>query len=182
MLRHISRAARKSPPNSRWGENRFRGGGACSHEIFSYVTIIIRRISRWVTPYRHGGKRSEKKGAITYFVGEDSFFSHGETDAKAQRFAIASLISNGHVRASEVEASDLGIAYRTLMTWTRQLAEAGHGSFFVPRAGRGSTKLTAEKAMPKALSHQRRSNQHREDHVNQLRPGECRHAHPLRKH
>ena len=93
----------------------------------------------------------KKEGQITYYVGADNFFSHGETDASGQRFAIASLISNGHVRASEVEASDLGIPYRTLMTWTRQLAENGPGSFFIPRVGRGSTKLTAEKAMQCAI-------------------------------
>jgi len=35
----------------------------------------------------------KKEGAITYFVGADDFFLHGETDASGQRFAIASLIS-----------------------------------------------------------------------------------------
>ena len=93
----------------------------------------------------------KKEGRITYFVEGDSFFSHEEMDASAQRFAIASLISNHHVRASEVKASDLGIPYRTLMNWTRQLAEDGPGSFFVPRVGRGSTKLTPEKALQCAI-------------------------------
>ena len=35
----------------------------------------------------------KKEGRITYFVEGDSFFSHEEMDASAQRFAITSLIS-----------------------------------------------------------------------------------------
>jgi prepilin-type processing-associated H-X9-DG protein len=87
----------------------------------------------------------KKEGRVTYFVGPDNFFSHAETDAAAERFAIATLIANGHVRASEVETSSLGIAHRTLMNWTRQLAQKGSGSFFMPRPGRGGTVMTPEK-------------------------------------
>ena len=57
----------------------------------------------------------KKEGRITYFVGPENYFSHAETDAAGQRFAIATLIANGYVRASEVEVSCLGIAHRTLM-------------------------------------------------------------------
>jgi transposase-like protein len=88
----------------------------------------------------------KKEGRVTYFVGPDNYFSHAETDAAGQRFAIATLIVNRHVRASEVEVSSLGIAYRTLMNWTRQLDEKGPGSFFVPHPGRGGAVMTSEKA------------------------------------
>ena len=77
--------------------------------------------------------------------GGDNFFAHAELDQCGQRFAIATLIDNGHAKASEVAASELGIPYRTLMNWTRQLAQKGGGSFYVPRAPRGSTVLTEEK-------------------------------------
>ena len=88
----------------------------------------------------------KKEGRVTYFVGADNYFSHAEADQCGQRFAIATLISNGHVRACEVEASSLGIPYRTLMNWTRQLAQKGATSFYVPRAPRGSTVFSEEKA------------------------------------
>jgi len=88
----------------------------------------------------------KKEGRVTYFVGPDNYYSHPETDAAGQRFAIATLIANGHVRACEVEASCLGLAHRTLMNWTRQLAEKGPGSFYAPHLGRGGAVMTAEKA------------------------------------
>jgi len=88
----------------------------------------------------------KKEGRVTYFIGSDSYFSHAETDAAGRHFAIATLIANRHVHASEVEASDLGIAHRTLMNWTRQLDEKGPGSFFAPRPRRGGAVMTPEKA------------------------------------
>jgi transposase-like protein len=88
----------------------------------------------------------KKEGRVTYFVGSDNYFSHPETDAAGPRFALATLIANGHVRPSEVEASCLGIAHRTLMHWTRQLDEKGPGSFYAPRPRRGGTVMTPEKA------------------------------------
>ena len=88
----------------------------------------------------------KKAGRVTYFVGQDSYFSHPEQDRNSQRYAIASLIANGHVRPSEVERSDLGIAHRTLMNWTAQLAARGADSFFGPRGRRGGTVMTPEKA------------------------------------
>src|ERR1017187_1841133 len=87
----------------------------------------------------------KKEGRVTYFVGSDSYFSHPETDAAGQRFAMATLLANGHVRASEVEVSGLGIAPRTLMHWTRQLDPKGPGSFYAPRPGRGGAVMTPEK-------------------------------------
>ena len=88
----------------------------------------------------------KKAGQVTYFLGGDNFFSHAVTDAGGQRFALATLIANGHVRASEVEDSSLGLAHRTLMHWTRQLEQRGPGSFFAPRAKRGGVVMTPEKA------------------------------------
>ena len=64
----------------------------------------------------------KKEGRVTYFVGGDNYYSHADADAAGQRFAIATLIANRHVRASEVAASGLRMAPRTLMRWTRQLA------------------------------------------------------------
>ena len=87
----------------------------------------------------------KKWGRVTYFVGPDNYFSHAETDAAGSRFAIATLIANRHVRASEVEGAGLGIAHRTLMHWTRQLDEKGPGSFYAPRVGRGGVALTRTK-------------------------------------
>jgi len=88
----------------------------------------------------------KKEGRVTYFVGSDNFFSHAETDDAGHRFAIATLITNRHVRASEVETSCLGIAHRTLMNWTRQLAEKGPGSFYTPHPVRGGAVITPAKA------------------------------------
>ncbi len=89
----------------------------------------------------------KKEGVVTYFLGSDNFYSHAETDRAEQRFAIATLIANGHVRVSEVERSALNIPHRTLMNWTKQLAECGPGSFFLPRGRRGRTVLTEEKVV-----------------------------------
>jgi hypothetical protein len=88
----------------------------------------------------------KKDGVVTYFVGPDNYFSHRESDGHSPRFAIATLIANGHMRASEVERSSLGLAHRTLMNWTRQLEVLGADSFFTPRRVRGQTVITAEKA------------------------------------
>ena len=88
----------------------------------------------------------KKEGRVTYFVGPDSYFWHGETDEAGYRFIIATLITNRHVRASEVSASCLGIPHRTLMNWTRKLAEKGPGSFYASPSVRGGAVITLEKA------------------------------------
>lgn len=87
----------------------------------------------------------KKDGRITYFTGSDNYFWHAEADTEGLRFAISTLIANGHVRACEVEASNLGIAHRTLMHWGRQLAEDGPGSFFTPRLRRSGAVITDAK-------------------------------------
>jgi transposase-like protein len=87
-----------------------------------------------------------KDGQVTYFLGDDNYFSHSQTDGAGQRFALATLMANGHVRPSQVEHSSLGIAHRTLMRWARQLEQKGPGSFFASRARRGAAVMTADKA------------------------------------
>ncbi|MEA3344411.1 MAG: hypothetical protein U9Q16_01900 [Patescibacteria group bacterium] len=87
----------------------------------------------------------DKDGTRTYFTGPDNYFSHPTGDAGAQRFALASLMANAHVRACEITRSPLGIPRRTLMNWARQLAEQGASSFFTPRRVRGGAVMTPGK-------------------------------------
>ena len=89
-----------------------------------------------------------KEERVTYFVGADNYFSHAPGDAASgRRFAISTLIANRHVRACEVAASQLGIAHRNLMRWTRQLSENGPGSFYMPHHGRGGAVMISGKAI-----------------------------------
>jgi len=88
----------------------------------------------------------KKDGRVTYFVGSDNIFSHRESEGGAQRYAIAMLVANRHVRPIEVERSALGIPHRTLMNWCGQLDARGADSFFDPRGRRGGAVMTMEKA------------------------------------
>ena len=67
----------------------------------------------------------KKDGYITYFVGSDNYFSHLEDDNESARFAIATLIANGHMRLCDVDASELGIPRRTIQHWLKRLADRG---------------------------------------------------------
>lgn len=87
----------------------------------------------------------KKESVCTYFVGVDNYFSHKEHEASAFRLAIATLIHNGHAKPVEIQNSPLGLPHRTLMRWSRQLAEEGSDSFFAPRRTRGGGVLTPEK-------------------------------------
>ena len=111
-----------------------------------YATVIIRRISRESASPQLHAEHPKKEGRVTCFLGADNFFKQAESDQCRQRFALATLIGLGPGRASAVESSRLGIPYRTLMNWARPLAEKGAGSFYVPRAPRGSTGMTEKKA------------------------------------
>jgi len=71
----------------------------------------------------------EKDGQVIYLVGADNYFSHPAGDQAARRFALASLMDNGHVQACELERS-LGIPHRTLMNWGAQCRQQGASSFF----------------------------------------------------
>lgn len=72
----------------------------------------------------------DKDGWVTYFVGGDNYFSHPQEDIRSRRFALASLMENGHVRARDLEQPPLCIAHRTLMNWIKQNRKAGSSSFF----------------------------------------------------
>lgn len=72
----------------------------------------------------------ERDGQVTYFVGGDNYFSHPHGDIRSRRFALASLMENGHVRAVDLEGPPLLLPHRTLMNWTAQYRKQGSVSFF----------------------------------------------------
>jgi DNA-binding CsgD family transcriptional regulator len=86
-----------------------------------------------------------KEGHVTWFVGDDNYFSYPADDLAGRRLALATLMENGHARPSQITAA-LGTPRSTLMRWCRQLAERGAGSFYQPRAVRGGTVITSEKS------------------------------------
>ena len=88
----------------------------------------------------------QKDDWVTYFVGADNYFSHPKEDIKSRRFALASLMENGHVRACDLEAPPLFIAHRTLMNWTAQYRKDGSASFFRMATGSKPRVMTADKS------------------------------------
>ena len=89
--------------------------------------------------FPHGAQRIgealsilERDARVTYFVGGDNYFSHPLGDKASRRYALASLMENGHVRAVDLEAAPLCLPHRTLMNWVAQLREDGANSFFRP--------------------------------------------------
>lgn len=88
----------------------------------------------------------EKDGWVTYFVGGDNYFSHPKGDKKSSRFALASLMENGHVRAVDLERPPLSIPHRTLMHWTSQNRKDGSASFFRTAARPRPRVMTSEKS------------------------------------
>ena len=72
----------------------------------------------------------EKDSGVTYFVGGDNYFSHPKGDKQSMRFALASLMENGHVRACDLNGPPLLIPHRTLMNWTAQYRKDGPASFY----------------------------------------------------
>ena len=87
-----------------------------------------------------------KGGHVTYFVGGDNYFSHPEGDEQSKRFALASLMENGHVRARDLEEAPLLIPHRTLMNWTKQYREDGAASFFRTAARQKARVMTPDKS------------------------------------
>jgi hypothetical protein len=85
-----------------------------------------------------------KDGRVTYFIDSDNFFSHPEGDRNGQRFAIAALLSNRHMRLRDLEASELGIPRRTVQHWIHQFETDGPDSFFAPPGRRGPLVMTDE--------------------------------------
>ena len=67
----------------------------------------------------------EKDEMVTYFVGGDNYFSHRKDDIQSRRFALSSLMENGHVRAIDLEKPPLSMPHRTLMNWTAQCRKYG---------------------------------------------------------
>lgn len=88
----------------------------------------------------------EKDGRVTYFVGGDNYFSHAEGDAQSRRFALASLMENGHVRARDLEEAPLLIPHRTLMNWMKQCRKDGAASFFRPAGRQKPRVMTPDKS------------------------------------
>lgn len=72
----------------------------------------------------------EKDEMVTYFVGGDNYFSHRKDDIQSRRFALSSLMENGHVRAIDLEKPPLSMPHRTLMNWTAQCRKYGPASFY----------------------------------------------------
>lgn len=87
----------------------------------------------------------KKDGRVTYFVMDDNFFSHDESDLQSQRFVLASLMENSHVRARDLEGAPLCIPHRSLMNWNAQLRKDGPRSFFHSAPLQNPRVMTAEK-------------------------------------
>ena len=99
-----------------------------------------------IQPIGHSGVGIlEKDGQVTYLVGSDNYFSHPSGDQAGRRFALASLMDNGHVKACELEKS-LGIPHRTLMNWVSQCRKQGPSSFFRPVTRRKPRIMTVDKS------------------------------------
>ncbi|NMQ30169.1 helix-turn-helix domain-containing protein [Candidatus Accumulibacter phosphatis] len=88
----------------------------------------------------------EKDGQAIYFVGGDNYFSHPVGDDAGRRFALTSLMENGHVKAVELERPPLCIPHRTLMNWVGQSRKAGPSSFFRPAAANRPRIMTPDKS------------------------------------
>ena len=88
----------------------------------------------------------EKDGLVTYFLGGDNYFSHPTGDKKSERFALSSLMENGHVRAHDLESPPLNIPHRTLMHWKAQCRKDGPASFFRTIEGPRPPVMTPEKS------------------------------------
>ncbi len=87
-----------------------------------------------------------KENRFTWFLGTDNYFSHNRDDRASFAFIVATLMSNGHVRACDFEKEPLHIPHRTLMNWGRRLRKDGPDSFFKPGRKRSGVVLTDEKA------------------------------------
>jgi hypothetical protein len=88
----------------------------------------------------------EKEGSVTYFLGGDNYFNHPSGDRKSERFALTSLMENGHVRACDLEKPPLSIPHRTLMHWKAQYRKDGPASFFRNVEGPRPPVMTPEKS------------------------------------
>jgi len=87
----------------------------------------------------------KKDGRVTFFIGGDNYFSHQETDLASQRFVLASLMFNKHVRVVDLQNPPLCIPHRTLMNWKQRYNEEGPESFFRPGSPHKPRIMTPEK-------------------------------------
>ena len=87
-----------------------------------------------------------KEENVTYFVGSDNYFSHRAEDEQGRRFAVTSLIGNGHVRARDVEEV-LHIPHRTVMNWMKQYRSEGPASFYRPPLQAKPRVMTGDKSL-----------------------------------
>jgi DNA-binding CsgD family transcriptional regulator len=89
----------------------------------------------------------QKDGLVTYFVGGDNYYSHSTGDTQSQRFALATLMENSHVRACDLEGAPLNIPHRTLMNWVSQLRKKGPSAFFRPGRRQRARVITSERVV-----------------------------------
>jgi transposase-like protein len=82
----------------------------------------------------------------TYFVDEDSLFSHRDDDRAGEVHALAILMSHGYARPVDIERSALGIPHRTLMNWQRKYEGDGGRAFYRNPVRRGGVVITPEVA------------------------------------
>jgi DNA-binding CsgD family transcriptional regulator len=87
----------------------------------------------------------KQAGWVSYFVGGEQYYSHPEHDKKGQRWALATLMANGHVQARELEAAPLCLAHRTLMNWSAQHRERGPASFYAAAPRQKERVMTPQK-------------------------------------
>lgn len=87
----------------------------------------------------------EKDSRVTWFIGADNYFDHRVGDKQSERFVLASLMHNGHVRPRDLKCAPLAIPHRTLMNWLAQYRSEGPSSFFQASAPRTTKIMTPEK-------------------------------------
>jgi hypothetical protein len=119
----------------------FREPTVFKQSLIPGFPVGAQRIGQLLSILEHDGK-------VIYFVGGDNYFSHPQDDVKSRRYALASLMENGHVRAVDLQGPPLLIPHRTLMNWTAQYRDEGSASFFrnVPtvRPSVMSTQMSAQ--------------------------------------
>jgi hypothetical protein len=84
----------------------------------------------------------KKDGRDTYFLGSGNYFNPMLDDRQSERFVLASLMYNGHVRACGLEAEPLTIPHRALLNWVAQYRSDGPAVFFRTSNGRKTQIMT----------------------------------------
>lgn len=87
--------------------------------------------------------RLSKDGHVIWFLGADNYFSYPADDSAGHRLALATLMTNGHARPSQIQKT-LSIAPRSLVRWRKQLDAQRAGSFYQLRVVRGAVVLNVE--------------------------------------